>query len=130
MKEYLDEVDITHFIIDAGMSSILVGEKPIDDFYSVLVSNTGDVKKIKNCCFGTSSVLTQKIEYNGTIYHHIINPKTGKPENYYKTVCVIGDDPLLIDALTTAFISMKEEEIKEVINFYTQKNINLEYYLY
>lgn len=130
VKEYLETVNITHYIIDAGMSSIIVGEKPIDEYYTVGISNTKEEVKIKNKCFGTSSTLLQQVEINDKIYHHIVNPINGKTENFYDTVCIIGDNPCLIDALTTAFISMTEEEIKQLVKYYKDVGIELEYFLF
>lgn len=130
VKEYLTKVNITHYIIDAGMSSIIVGEKPIDEYYTVGISNTKEEVKIKNKCFGTSSTLLQQVEIDDNIYHHIVNPINGKTENFYDTVCIIGDNPCLIDVLTTAFISMSEEEIKQLVDYYNDLGIELEYFLF
>lgn len=130
VKEYLEEVNITHYIIDAGMSSIIVGEKPIDKYYKIGLNNTNKYFKLKNKAIGTSSITSQLIEYNGNTYHHIINPKTGKPDNQFDTVYIIGDNPFIIDALSTAFISMTEEEIETIVEKLKEKGIEIEYYLY
>lgn len=130
VKEYLESVNITHYIIDAGMSSIIVGEKPIDEYYTVGMYNVNETIEIKNKCLGTSSISPQKVIYENQLYHHIVNPKTGKPDHQFDTVYIIGDNPALIDALTTAFISMTQEEIADLVFKYQEKGIKIEYYLY
>jgi thiamine biosynthesis lipoprotein ApbE len=44
----------------------------------------------------------QYFEVNGIRYGHIIDPRTGYPAPSRPPVAVIGDDPTLCDALSTA----------------------------
>jgi thiamine biosynthesis lipoprotein len=40
----------------------------------------------------------------GQAFHHVINPKTGYPGDYFVSVTVIHVDPLLADAAATALL--------------------------
>lgn len=112
-KEYLLKNGITEYLINAGASSIALGEKNNSSYYNVGINSIDNViLKVKNRDIGTSSILEQLITYNETTYHHIINPYTGKPENYYDIVTIIGKDSILLDAFSTAMMSMSLEEIK------------------
>lgn len=123
VKEYLLENGITEYLINAGASSISLGEKNNSSYYNVGINNIDNVVlKVKNRDIGTSSILEQYININDTIYHHIINPFTGKPENLYDIVTVIGTDSILLDAVSTAMMSMSLEMIEE---FSLEMDINV-----
>lgn len=62
----------------------------------------------------TSGAYQRKFEYNGTLYHHIIDPKTGRPaEGKTVSVTVLSNDGALADALSTAFFIMDIEKASE-----------------
>ena len=61
------------------------------------------------------------VEYDGKIYHHIIDVNTGAPTTLYDTVVVIGDNSCILDALSTAFMSMGETDILAISSKY---NVN------
>ena len=65
--------------------------------------------------------------------HHIINPKTGYPENYFRSVTVVSNtlDASIVDALSTAFTNMTVEEgllLKEtILSKYEKSNLEILY---
>ena len=62
---------------------------------------------------------------DGTRRHHILNPYSGYPENYYRMLTLIGDDAAVLDALSTALFNIEDRnQIKEIID-----NIEKEYNL-
>lgn len=62
----------------------------------------------------TSGAYQRKFEYNGALYHHIIDPKTGRPaEGKTVSVTVLSNDGALADALSTAFFIMDIEKASE-----------------
>lgn len=111
--DYLKSHNIKTYLINAGSSSILVGEKENGKNYNVGVKEIdGLVIQKKNRAFGTSSIQEQSAIIDGVLYHHIINPFTGKMDYLYDTVVVVGDNPLLMDLYSTAFFMMDEDKIK------------------
>jgi len=47
-------------------------------------------------------------------YHHLFDPKTGRSADHWDTVSVISDDATRADALSTAFSSMSEIDIRRI----------------
>lgn len=117
IKEYLDSKNIHDYLINAGGSSILLGEKNKNKGYYKIASkyDSNKVFKIKNKVLGTSSIYEQSVTINNKLYHHIINPFTGLVNNNYDCIYIIGNGGAIIDSYTTAFFNMDLEEIKEFI---------------
>lgn len=117
---YLSFNGITHYIINAGNSSILLGEKKSSDgYYNVEIKSdiiSGRYLKLKNCFVSTSSISVQgvKLEEGGPTYSHIINPITGSAINEHDAVIVVSSNGALGDALSTSMMMNKVEEIKEI----------------
>ena len=68
-----------------------------------------------NHAFGTSSIQEQSLKLSDKLYHHIINPFTGKCDLFYDTVVVVGSDPSFMDLYSTVFFMMDKENIAETI---------------
>ena len=62
---------------------------------------------------------------NGKRYNHIMDPHTGYPARYYKSVTVISDQGIKADILSTAIFSMKEDVAKRFFNTFTQNDAAL-----
>lgn len=117
---YLKENNITSYLIDAGNSNILLGNKNFDEKFTIGLKksdNTGYYKtlKIRNKAIVTSSIDQQNVVIDDVLYTHIINPKTGFNENYYDIVTLIGEDSAKLDILSTALFNMKLEEIQALL---------------
>jgi thiamine biosynthesis lipoprotein len=57
-------------------------------------------------------------EEDGKRYHHVINPRTGKPTEGILTVTVIGPDGTMTDGLDTAiFVLGAEEGLKMIAGY-------------
>lgn len=127
LKDYFSSNDLKNYLIDAGNSSILLGEKPDNDGYFTVglkdISNA--YLELKNCFIGASGVSTQGVKINNKIYSHIINPFTGSAINNYDYVFVKGDNGALCDVLSTSFMMMDVDTVKEF-----EKNYKVEAILY
>ena len=127
--DYLVSEQVTYFSISAGSSSISVGENQNRDsgLFHVSLANpvkTGTTDRtygmiyVQNMAINTSGNYEQYALYQGLRYHHIISPKTKMPMQYYHTVTILGHDAGLLDALSTAMLSMPEDEFDAFINQY------------
>ena len=116
IKEYLGTKGINKYMIDFGQSTILLGEKANGKGFNVGVNGTNYVIEDLSYCFvGTASVLEQKPEIDGKIYHHIIDPKTGYPTNTYDTVVVVSN-VISVDYtdLLATFLMIRPEKAHEI----------------
>ena len=124
VKEYLDGKKYTKYLVDAGSSSILLGEKNGGKDFKIKLSNLDDTYLMaKNCFISTSSYDRQAVEIDGVNYSHIINPKTGSAVNENDAIIVISDKGYLGDILSTAFINESIDSIKELEAHYGVKTI-------
>ena len=117
--KYLKEKNINGYLIDAGESSVALGEKG-NDFFKVALEAPYNNKLIKNLEIKNTSVATSSGKHQNVIidnvrYHHIINPFTGYPSNIYDNVNVIIDNPAYADCYSTAIYSMELDEAKAFI---------------
>lgn len=117
--EYLREIsNCNGYVINAGGNISLLGTK--DDGSGWITGITNPDKsaqnqfamrvKIQNTCCVTSGNYERYFEYNGEIYHHIIDKDTLYPAQYFSSVTVICDDGGLADALSTALFCMSINE--------------------
>lgn len=123
-KEYFDTKNYTNYLIDAGSSSILLGEKSGGNDFKIKISDLDNCYlNLKNCFVSTSSFLRQKVEINGVNYSHIINPVTGSAVNENDVVIVVSNKGYLGDILSTAFINESLDSIKEFEKTFDVKTI-------
>ncbi|MBQ9266281.1 MAG: FAD:protein FMN transferase [Bacilli bacterium] len=127
LNEYFLSNEIKNYLIDAGNSSILLGEKPDNNGYFTVglkdISNA--YLELKDCFIGASGVSTQGVKINNKMYSHIINPFNGSAINNYDYVFVKGNNGALCDVLSTSFMIMDVDTVKEF-----EKNYNVEAILY
>lgn len=109
----LKELEITHYAISFGSSSIAVGEKEDGTSYKILIKGTNKVIELKHKCLSVSAIDEQFCVIDGNVYHHIIDCESGYPKNYITKLVIIGDDAKKLDYLTTALFSKEVEELKE-----------------
>ncbi len=63
----------------------------------------------------TSGDYERFAERGGRKYHHLIDPRTGRPARTFASVSVVASDPLHADAWATAFFIMGEERARAVL---------------
>ena len=124
VKQYLDSKKYTKYLVDAGSSSILLGEKNGGKDFKIRISNLDNTFLLaKNCFISTSSYDKQAVEIDGVNYSHIINPVNGSAINENDAVIVLSNKGYLGDILSTAFINESIDSIKELEQHFEVKTI-------
>lgn len=112
-----DEEGVTA-LVSLGGNIVLCGNKADGSLWSVGIRSPEDAERLA-CSFeseGNRSVVTSGgyerfFEYEGKVYHHIIDPQSGYPaESDLLSVTVVGDDGALCDAYSTALFVMGKEK--------------------
>lgn len=118
---YLESINIDKYIINAG-GNVKVGKHYDNKTYKIgLQKPTKDSEIYKvvngnNIAVTTSGSYERFYEYNGEIYHHIIDPTTLFPPKYMLSVSVITKDSRYADALDTMLFLMPIDEGLEYVN--------------
>lgn len=124
-KEYLDSIDCHSYLLNAGSSNIVLGNKNGKDFTVGLSKATAtgyfETLTIKEKSISTSSIKEQHVEIEGEVYSHLLNPMTGYPAMLYDTLSILGEDSKVLDVYTTAGFAMELEELKI---FLEEKNLD------
>ena len=124
VKEYLDAKKYTKYLVDAGMSSILLGEKNGGGNYNIEITDLKDsYLSLKNCVISTSSISQQNTRIDDKIYTHIINPKNGSAISKHDAVIVISNSGYLGDILSTDFMNESLDSIKKLEKKFKVKSI-------
>ena len=118
IKDILSENNIKNYLIDAGRSSILLGEKKTSNkLFNVGLNNIKNTYlELNNQFLGISAIYEQNKIIDKITYTHIINPFTGSARTKYDLVFVSGEYGYLTDYLSTALINMEITDIKEIEN--------------
>ncbi len=119
--KYLESVGLNYYIINAG-GNVKVG-KSYKKYYNIGVQSPINndsfyVVKGENISVVTSGGYERFYEYEGNIYHHIIDPNTKYPANNMKSVTVIGNDSSLCDILSTTLFLMSIDDGMNFIKDY------------
>lgn len=123
LKEYLVQQGVRSAIINLGGNALLVGSKPDNTSFTVGVEkpfgNAGDyvttVSTVDKSVV-TSGVYERYFKIDDTIYHHILDPKTGYPvNNGLYSVTILSDNSVDGDALSTACFVLGPSKGMELI---------------
>jgi thiamine biosynthesis lipoprotein len=117
----LEAMGYSSFVIDVGGNLRSIGEKPDGSGWKTGVKNPSGsgysyTMEMKNSAVVTSGSYERFYTVDGVNYHHIINPETLMPENYYLSVTVKSDNSAFSDSLSTAIFNMKPEEAESFIS--------------
>lgn len=122
VDKYFKDKGLTYYRIEGSNSSLVYGENYYRDenmfhigITNPFVYNYGYLR-VKNVSMTTSGDTEQNELIHGKLIHHLISPKTKQPENNYRLLTIINDNPALADALTTAMFAMDEETLIQWAN--------------
>ena len=117
LSEMIKENGIKSAILSLGGNISAIGTRQNGQKWRVAVQDPEDSSKfvgivnVENQSVITSGGYQRYFEENGIIYHHIIDPKTGKPANNdLLSVTIISKNGTKADALSTALFVMGLEK--------------------
>ena len=104
-------------IVSLGGNVQTLGTKPDGSNWTVAVEDPHDTSSyVGTLSVGQTAIVTSGsyqryfIDDNGTRYHHLINPKTGRPaDSGLLSVTIICEDGTLADCLSTAMFVLGED---------------------
>lgn len=112
IRSVLKKQQIKNALIDAGGDILAVGKGKrgkwkigIRDPFSDGISG---IVELSNLTIATSGDYENLFVKDGEKYHHILNPKTGRPAKKHQ-VTVIAADPVTADIYSTAFMLMENK---------------------
>lgn len=116
--ELLKERGATSYVLNIGGNICAIGEKTGGEGWTIGITNpdkTSDEAfackvKIKNTSLVTSGDYERFYTVDGKRYHHIIDPETLMPSDYFSSVSVFVSDSGLADVLSTALFCMSYED--------------------
>jgi thiamine biosynthesis lipoprotein len=119
--EILRSLGIEHGLVNAGGDSRVIGDRRGRDWF-VGVRDPDDAGRIidrfpvSNRAFSTSGDYERFFDEGGQRYHHILDPKTGRPASRVRSATIIAPTATRTDGLSkTAFI-LGPERALEIYN--------------
>jgi len=129
LKQLLTEYGVTSAILSLGGNVTTLGKKPDGTQFVVAIRDPNDADayldtvQVSDSAVVTSGSYMRWFEQDGVRYHHIIDPKTGKPaDSGLVSVTVICTDDTAADAYATAFFVMGAEKTSEFLKSHPEMN--------
>ncbi len=124
IKDYLLVQGVRHAVINLGGNVLVLGTKPDGSDYNIGIQKPFDETgepltsvKLSNKSIVTTGIYQRYFKQNGKIYHHVLDPKTGRPgKTDLYSVSIITDSSLTADALSTICCLMGYKDALELIN--------------
>ena len=130
--EYMDAEDVVYATVNAGRNIRTVNAKADGSPWVIGIVNPGNGQETY-CAVemdGTGSFVTSGdyeryyIGEDDSLCHHIIDPDTLRPADFYHSVSIITPDSGAADCLSTTLFTMTIEEGKKVLEAYTEQTGN------
>lgn len=121
---WMEKEGISGYLLNVGGNIRTIGKTYEDDNWKIGIENpdTNNEEEpyiayleISNKALVTSGSYQRFYNVNGRNYHHIIDPETLMPSEYFWSVSVLCNDSGVADALSTALFSMPLEEGQKLI---------------
>jgi len=110
ISEYVKSQGIERAIINLGGNVLMVGNKSPENLWTVGIQHPDKNRneslatvKVEDKSVVTSGIYERFFKIDGKIYHHLIDPFTGRPaDNGIQSVTIISDKSIDGDVLSTA----------------------------
>ena len=124
VAEFLREKGVRAAVVDLGGNIVVVGQKADGSRWNVGItkpfSERNDligIVETSEASVVSSGVYERRFEQDGIIYHHILDPNTGKPVDSGVTgVTVVSDSSMAGDALSTMILLLGRDRAGAVID--------------
>lgn len=118
LKSYLEEQGVKHALISLGGNIVTIGMKPDGSSFTVGIQKPfgeqGEpllTTPINDRSIVTSGIYERYFKKDDTIYHHILNPRTGFPyQNNLYSVTILSDNSVDGDGLSTTCLALGLED--------------------
>ena len=118
LKDYLVSQNVKSAIINLGGNVLCIGGKTDNSAFKIGIqkpfadrSETIAVMDIRDKSVVSSGIYERCFEQDDTLYHHLLNPKTGYPyDNGLIAVTIISDQSVDGDALSTTCFALGLED--------------------
>lgn len=115
---YLRSAGVEQAVLDFGGNMFAIGGRPADGQpWRVALRDPDDPNtysgtvQLMDCGIATSSWYEHSFIREGTIYHHLLDPRTGRPKPLtLKSVSILSSDGAFTDFLSTAVFLLGEAE--------------------
>ena len=122
--ELLMDKAVTGYVLNIGGNIRAIGSKPDGNGWETGITHpnkSSDERfirrvNIENISLVTSGDYERYYTVGGVKYHHIIDPETLMPSEYFSSVSVFAKDSGLADALSTALFCMSYEDGIALVN--------------
>lgn len=128
IEENLRKEGLNHAILSIGGDDVLIGDNPTKENgeFKIAIQNPdlsaedpySSIINLKDTTVVTSGDYQRFFKVDGKVYHHIIDPDTLYPSQYFKSVSVIHDDIALADALSTYLFIVDVQTGKKIAEKY------------
>ena len=123
IKEYLLSNNVQSAVINLGGNVLCVGEKPSNEAFQIGVQKPFETHEetvhtlaINDLSIVSSGIYERYFKIDGTLYHHILDPKTGYPyDNDLTSVTILSKKSVDGDGLSTTCFSLGLEKGTELI---------------
>ena len=135
----LEEAGIKNACLDLGGNIYAIGKMPLGFFdmikfgsrtrsFAIGIQSPDEprgsaekVVSIENGCVVTSGDYERYFEENGVRYHHIFDPRTGRPaESEARSVTILAQDATAADALSTVFFILGDSAEGKWAEYYDE----------
>lgn len=115
---YLRSAGVEQAVLDFGGNMFAIGGRPADGrSWRVALRDPDDpttysgTVELYDCGIATSSWYEHSFVRDGTIYHHLLDPRTGRPKPLtLKSVSILSSDGAFTDFLSTAVFLLGEDD--------------------
>lgn len=123
LRDYFSDAGVTGALINLGGNVLTYGKKPDGSPFTVGVQKpfaSNEVigaYRISDMALTTSGIYERYFEQDGAIYHHIMDPKTGRPvQNDVYSVTILSPHSVDGDALSTICFVLGADDGLALIN--------------